>query len=81
MKTKVNQKVEQPFIPEEAFRQLMELYEKGKEIDFAIKKEAKKQIKKINKEGKRLLKLQIDYFKSQMKEFKSRKKGTKRKKV
>ncbi|MCX6328189.1 MAG: hypothetical protein NTZ85_01560 [Bacteroidia bacterium] len=69
---KVNQNNEEPFNPDEAFNQMLELYTKGINLDYSNKKEALKQSKEIRKEMSRLEKLRREYFKEKIAELKKK---------
>ncbi|MCJ7447313.1 MAG: hypothetical protein MUO72_06470 [Bacteroidales bacterium] len=74
---KVNQNNEEPFNPDEAFNQMLELYTKGINLDYSNKKEALQQSKKIRKEMTRLEKLRKEYFKEKIAELKKKQKDAK----
>jgi hypothetical protein len=74
---KVNQNNEEPFNPEEAFNQILELYTKGINLDYSNKKEALRQSKEIRKEMTRLEKLRKEYYKGAIMELKKKQKDAK----
>jgi hypothetical protein len=73
----VNQNNEEPFNPDEAFNQMLELYTKGINLDYSNKKEALKQSKEIRKEMARLEKLRKEYFKEKIAELKKKQRDAK----
>jgi hypothetical protein len=60
---KVNLRFQEPFNPQEVYNQMLELYNKGINLDYSNKEKAIKESKKIRNEMKRLENLRRDYHK------------------
>jgi hypothetical protein len=65
---KVNLRFEEPFNPQEVYNQMLELYNKGINLDYSDKQESSRQSKKIHHELRRLETLRRDYYKVKRKE-------------
>ena len=74
---KVNLRFQEPFNPQEVYNQMLELYNKGINLDYSNKQEAIKESKEIRHEMKRLENLRRDYYKDKREGLKRRQREVK----
>ena len=74
---KVNLRFQEPFNPQEVYNQILELYNKGINLDYSNKQETRKQSKGIRHEMKRLENLRRDYYKDKREGLKRRQREVK----
>ena len=61
---KVNLRFQEPFNPQEVYNQMLELYNKGINLDYSKKEEARKESEEIRQEMKRLENIRRGYHKA-----------------
>jgi hypothetical protein len=74
---KVNLRFQEPFNPQQVYNQMLELYNKGINLDYSNQQDARKESKKIRHEMKRLENLRRDYHKDKRAGLKRRQKEVK----
>jgi len=74
---KVNLRFQEPFNPQEVYNQMLELYNKGINLDYSNKEEARKESKEIRQEMKRLENLRRGYHKAKRERLKRRQREVK----